>query len=88
MSQTFLSTGGLQGDGSFVQQCPVSLEQILPAEHPAVLQPALRLWFQAQADLSQASNFLVFTDLSVHLGDGVFNQRQTLYQRLVFVCVS
>lgn len=87
-SQTFLSTGGPPGDGSLVQQRPVSLDQILPTEQLAVLQPALRFRLQTQADLSQASSFLVFADLIVHLGDGVFDQRQTLYQRLVLVCVS
>ncbi len=86
--QTFLSTGGLPGEGSLVQQCPVSLDQIIPAEQLAVLQPALRFRLQTQADLFQASGFLVFTDLIVHLGDGVFDQPQTLDQRPVLVCVS
>lgn len=87
-SQTFLSSGGLPGDGALVQQRPVSLEQILPAEQLAVLQPHLRLCLQAQDDFSQASSFLVFADLHVHLGDGVFDPHQALHQRLVLLCVS
>lgn len=87
-SQTFLSTGGLPCDGAFVQQRPVSLDQVLPAEQLTVLQPALRFWLQTQADLFQTSGFLVFTDLIVHLRDRVFDQRQSLYQRLVLLCVS
>ena len=71
-----------------MQQRPVSLDQILPADQLPLLQPALRLWFQAHADLSQTSGFLVFADLIVHLGDGFFDQCQTLHQRLVLVCVS
>ncbi|TNN58055.1 hypothetical protein EYF80_031727 [Liparis tanakae] len=60
---------------------------ILPAEQPAVLQPALRFGLQAKGDLSLTSGFLVFPDLIVHLRDGVFDQRQALHQRLVLVCV-
>lgn len=40
--QTFLSTGGLPGDGAFVQQGPVRLDQILPAEQLSILHPELR----------------------------------------------
>lgn len=71
-----------------MQQRPGSLDQVLPAEHLTVLHPALRLWLQTQADLPQASGFLVFFDLIVHLRDAVFDQCQTLYQRLVLLCVG
>lgn len=87
-SRTFLPSRGLPRDGAFVQQRPVSLDQVLPAEHPTVLHPALRFGLQTQADLSQASGFLVFFDLIVHLRDAVFDQRQTLNQRLVLLCVG
>lgn len=85
--QTFLFPGGLPGEGAFMYQGPVSMDQILPAEQPAVLQPALRFGLQAKGDLSLTSGSLVFPDLFVHLRDGVFDQRQALHQRLVLVCV-
>lgn len=87
-SQTFISTRGLPCDGAFVQQRPVSLDQVVPAEQLAILQTALRFWLQTQAYLFQTSGFLVLTDLIIYLRDGVFDQGQTLYQRLVLLCVS
>lgn len=86
--QTFLSDGGFPGDGAFVQQRPVPLDQVLSAEQLAVFQSAHWLWLQAQADLPQPSGFLVLADLLVHLRDGVFDQLHSLHQRPMLVRVG
>lgn len=57
-------------------------------EQQAVFLPALRLGLQAQANLSQARGFLILADLVVDLRDGVFDQSQTLDQRLLLLRVT
>lgn len=87
-SQTFVSTRRLPRDGALVEERPGPVDQVLPAEQQAVFLPALGLWLQAQANLSQTSGFLVFAHLTVDLGDGVFDQSQRANQGLVLLCVS
>lgn len=86
-SQTFVSSRRLPGDGALVEERPCPVDQI-PAEQEFIFLPALRLWLQAQADLSQASGSLVFAHLIVDLGDGVSDQSQTVNQNLVLLRVS
>ncbi|KAF3858020.1 hypothetical protein F7725_011221 [Dissostichus mawsoni] len=80
-----LNLAVLVGDDCLHQR-PVFLQQILSAENSSVLHTALRFWLQALPDVSETSVFLKFTDLGVHLGNVVFDQRQTLNQRLVLFC--
>lgn len=86
--QTFVSSGRLPRDGALVEERPGASHQVLPAQQQAVFLPALRLWLQAQADLSQTSGFLVLVHLLVDLGDGVFDQSQAISQSPLLLCVS
>lgn len=86
--QTFVSSGRLPRDGALVEERPGASHQVLPAQQQAVFLPALRLWLQAQADLSQTSGFLVLVHLLVNLGDGAFDQSQAVSQSPLLLCVS
>lgn len=71
-----------------MHQLLVALDQILPADDLASVQPPHRFWIQAITDLSHTSGFLIVFDLSVHLGDGVFDALQGFAERPVVVCVG
>lgn len=83
-----MSTGRPPRDGALVEERPGPVEEVLPAEQQAVSLPALRLWLQAQAHLSQTGGLLVLAHLVVDLGDGVSDQSQSVNQSLVLLRVS
>lgn len=65
---TFESAGGrLECDGGVTKQGPGGVQQVLPAEQTAILEPALGLGLQTLCDVPLPGGLLVLADLGVHL---------------------